>query len=887
MDTGKSSSDIRQSFLEYFNKQGCRIVPSDSLIPSGDPTLLFTSAGMVQFKKHFLGQSKDTFTRATTCQKCFRTSDIDQVGVTNRHLTFFEMLGNFSFGDYFKKEAIAWGWDFLTGVMALPKDKLYVTIYKDDDEAGEIWKKIVPSGRIIRMGEETNFWNMGPTGPCGPCSEILLDLGPEMSCGKPDCGPACSCNRHLEIWNLVFTQFDRQADGTLRPLPRKNIDTGMGLERLVAAVNGKKNVFETDLFTPTIEAISDALNVPVRDNLPKLRMMADHCRAITFLISDGILPSNEGRGYVLRRILRRALRQAKLYGAKEPFLYRMVPVVAGIMKQAYPDLMERRESIASIARMEEEKFLETLESGTKILEDVIERYRSAGTVKGGGGLASKFVIPGNEVFRLYDTYGFPPDLTREIVKEQGLEIDEPGFAAAQKEAQEKSRAAWSGSGEKDMTFYATLNKKYGNTAFTGYETMYGTATVLAIIRDNAAADALKEGDTGEVILDKTPFYAESGGQSADTGTIDAGPFKAEVSGVQKPVGGMFVHTVKVIRGELKAGMTVTAAIDVERRRAIMRHHTATHLLHKALRQILGTHVTQAGSLVTPDYFRFDFTHLAGMKQEELDAAEEMVNAAVRGNLPVCIKEMSIDEARKAGAMALFGEKYGEKVRTVTVREDESRPPYSMELCGGTHVSRTGDIGMFKILSESSVAAGTRRIEAVTGAAAEKYVAGLERLISDIALKMKSARSDLLTHIDRYIAQDKEKDREIQKLKTQLAQGGTADLTKNIVEIDGVKLLSGKVADVDAGSLREVADNLKVKMGSGIVLLASVERDKLSFIVCLTKDVAEKGFNAGKIAKTFAGIIGGSGGGKPDFAQGGGKDASKVDEALDKIKTQLK
>jgi alanyl-tRNA synthetase len=861
-----NSMKIRQDYLNFFAKQGHKIVASDSLIPSGDPTLLFTSAGMVQFKKHFLGQSNDTFTRATTCQKCFRTSDIDQVGKTNRHLTFFEMLGNFSFGDYFKKEAIAWAWDFLTNYMQLPKDKLYITIYKNDDEAGEIWKKIVPESMIYRLGDETNFWNMGPTGPCGPCSEILLDLGPDMGCGKADCSPACSCNRYLEIWNLVFTQFDRQENGELKNLPRKNIDTGMGLERLVAAANGKTNVFETDLFVPLVNKIADICSVnPDSKNISALRMMADHARAITFLVADGILPSNEGRGYVLRRILRRALRQGKLFGVKEPFLYKVTADVADVMKTGYPELMERCESIASIAKMEEEKFLETLESGTRMLEEIINKYKSTEVVKGKEVYATKFVIPGDDVFRLYDTYGFPPDLTREIAKEQGLAIDEEGFSNAQKQAQEKSRAAWSGSGEKDRTFYAQRHKEFGDTLFKGYTELCISTKVVAIFKNNVSVTKLAADETGEIVLAETPFYAEMGGQVADTGTVTAGDeVCAEVTDVQKPAGGLIVHTVKVIRGEITIDQCIEASVNKERRFAIMRHHTATHILHQALRQVLGNHVSQAGSLVTPDNFRFDFTHLAALKPEEIKSVEHIVNKVILSNIPVRIADMRIEEAKRRGAMALFGEKYGEMVRTVTI-QDVNMPAFSMELCGGTHAFRTGDIGLFKITAESSVAAGTRRIEAVVGEAAENLVDKMDSQLKDIAEKLKAPRAELSARIDKLMLQQKELEREISKLKSQLASGGTADMMKNVREINGVKLLTGKLSDVDVKSLREITDNLKTKIGSGIVILAAVEKDKVSFVVSLTPDTVTAGYNAGKIAKNLAVLIEGSGGGKPDFA----------------------
>ena len=870
MNTTKSSSQIRAEFLNFFKEKGCTAVSSDSLVPSGDKTLLFTSAGMVQFKQHFLGQSKDSFTKASSCQKCFRTSDIEQVGITTRHLTFFEMLGNFSFGDYFKNEAITWAWEFLTVNMALPKEKLYITVYKDDDEAVEIWKKIVPENKIIRMGDETNFWNMGDTGPCGPCSEILIDLGPEMSCGKPECSPACNCDRYLEIWNLVFTQYDKQTDGSLKNLPRKNIDTGMGLERLVAAANGKKSVFETDLFVPIMEAAAKMLNVKYEGkNISKLRMIADHARAVTFLISDGILPSNEGRGYVLRRILRRAVRQGKMYGYGKPFINELASTVFKIMEPAYPELSSRLANIKAIIKVEEEKFLETLEAGSRLLSDIMAAYKQKGVN----------VISGEDVFKLYDTYGFPHDLTKEIAAENGMSVDENGFKSEQKKAQEKSRAAWGGSGEKDITFYSVLHKKYGDTVFTGYENSEFPGKVLAIVKDAEEADILKEGETGEIILSQTPFYAESGGQSADKGMISMPLFKAEVEDVFKPIGGLFVHKIKVLNGSLKKGDEVLSSIDKERRKEIERHHTATHLLHKALREMLGDHITQAGSLVSPDYLRFDFTHFSAIKKEDLKKIENKINTLIRANTLVCVESMGINDARKAGAMALFGEKYGDTVRTVSVKSEDENLNYSMELCGGTHISRTGDIGMLKILSESSVAAGVRRIEAVAGESAEKYILEEEARISKIAEMFTASKDDLVNKVQKYFEDFKKMEHELGVLTSKFISGEIDSYLKDIKDINGVKALSLFVGDTDVKALRDISDKLKEKMGSAVLLIASKSEDKASFIVSVTPDNVQKGFNAGKIAKAFASDISGSGGGKPDFAQGGTKDLSKIHEAL--------
>ena len=872
----KQSAYIRKTFLDFFSEKGCKVVPSDSLVPSGDKTLLFTSAGMVQFKKHFLGQSKDTFTRATSSQKCFRTSDIDQVGVTNRHLTFFEMLGNFSFGDYFKEEAIAWAWDFLTNYMQLPKEKLYATIYKDDDEAGQMWKKFVPESRIIKMGDETNFWTMGPTGPCGPCSEILIDLGEEMGCHKPTCGPWCDCNRYLEIWNLVFTQFDRQEDGSLKPLGRKNIDTGMGLERIVAAANGKNNVFDTDLFLPMMNAASELLKVSFNDNIPKLRMIADHARAITFLISDGIHPSNEGRGYVLRRILRRAVRQGKVFGMNEPFLYKLVDVVHDVMKPAYPELTARLDNIKSMAKVEEEEFLETLNTGTELLNNLISQYKAKNVSE----------LKGEDVFKLYDTYGFPHELTKEIALEQGLTIDEKGFEQEKKLAQEKSRGAWSGSGEQDITFYSVLHKECGDTTFEGYTQNSSSVKVIALVKDGKKVESLSKGDKGEIVLSNTPFYGESGGQVADIGTMFNESVDIEVTDVTKPIGKLFVHKVIVEKGQVKAGDILTASINTEKRNQTARHHTATHLLQKVLRSVLGNHVAQAGSLVCPDNLRFDFNHFKAVTKEELKKIEKDVNKAIRQNYPVSITEMSIEQARKEGAMALFGEKYGDVVRTVKVIETDDKY-FSMELCGGTHVQKTGDIGMFKIISESSVGSGIRRIEAVCGSACEKYVESLENKIDEIASILKTSKVMVVPAIEKMLQDEKNLETEITSLKSKLIAGEIDEYIKSAKDINGVNVIAFDVEGVDVKTLREMVDKVKEKQDSAIIVIASKLQDKISFVISVSQDIVKKGYAAGKIAKQFAAKIEGSGGGKPDFAQGGGKKTDNLKSVIENIGEILK
>jgi alanyl-tRNA synthetase len=872
----KQSSKIRAEFLDFFRKNGCTVVPSDSLIPSGDKTLLFTSAGMVQFKQHFLGQSKDSFTRAASCQKCFRTSDIDQVGFTTRHLTFFEMLGNFSFGDYFKEEAIAWAWELLTKNMSLPKGNLYITVYKDDDEAREIWKKFVPENRIIRMNDDTNFWNMGDTGPCGPCSEILIDLGQDMSCGKSTCGPSCNCDRYLEIWNLVFTQFDRQIDGSLKNLPRKNIDTGMGLERIIAAANGKNNIFDTDLFMPIIDIAANILKIKKEENISKLRMIADHARAATFLISEGILPSNESRGYVLRRILRRAVRQGKLFEYNKPFFNELSETVLDIMGNAYPETYSRLNNIKSIIKKEEEKFLETLEAGSQILSDIISVYKSKNLK----------TIDGADVFKLYDTYGFPYDLTKEIVNESGLNVDEKGFKEEQKKAQNKSRSAWSGSGEKDVTFYSILHKKTNDTVFVGYENMISEGKILSLIKDNKEVTGLKEGENGEVILSQTSFYAQSGGQSADTGKIENHNFKAEVYDVVKPIGNLFVHKIKVVKGILKINDYVATIIDVQRRKQIERHHTVTHILHKVLQETFGQHVAQAGSSVTSQYLRFDFTHFSQVSKGDLIKVEKRVNSIIRANWQVCIESMDINKARNYGAIALFGEKYGDIVRTVSIKNEIDNINYSMELCGGTHINRTGDIGIFKIVSESSIANGVRRIEAVAGTAAENYILEEEKTIKEISGILNSSKDDLINKIQKQSLDYKKLQEELTSLKDNLISSKLDSYTNQVKEVNGVNFLQVVLEGTDVKGLRKMSDDLKEKIKSVVVLIISKYGDKVSFIVSVTSDYVKDGINAGNIAKTFALDINGSGGGKPDFAQGGSKDISKLDKVIKNVEQYI-
>ncbi|MDI6641887.1 MAG: alanine--tRNA ligase [Elusimicrobiota bacterium] len=769
----KTSDEIRSEFLKFFSEKNHNIIPSDSLIPSTDPTLLFTSAGMVQFKKFFLGEEKMSPPRAASCQKCFRTSDIEKIGYTGLHLSFFEMLGNFSFGDYFKEKAIEWGWEFLTKNLSISKTKLYATVYKEDNEAYNIWKKFLPESKIYKLSEKTNFWNMGETGPCGPCSEIVYDLGAEFSCRKPNCNPECDCGRWIEVWNLVFTQFNKEKTGKLIPLPKKNIDTGMGLERLVAVESNKSSVFETDLFLPIIDELVEILNCRkyTEDKSTDiiLRIIADHSRAITFLINDGILPGNDGRGYVLRRIIRRAVRQAKLLGCREPFLYRVTTKVAELLKNTYPELSLRRENIAIITKTEEEKFIETLDTGMNILQGLV---RKAITSK------SK-VISGKDIFYLYDTYGFPPELTKEILSEQKLTYNEAEFIDAQKKAQEIAKASWRGIMVNDIEIY----KKFPSTTFVGYEQLTAEAEITGIIVENEQKEAqeLNKGETGEIILNITPFYAESGGQVGDTGKLRIkmtqpaaeGGLKetklkieseAEVVDTQKPVEDVIVHKVKVIKGKFIVGDKVIAEVDISRRKNITRHHTATHLLHKALRTVLGEHATQSGSLVAPDYFRFDFTHFESLEETELKKLEELVNEKIMSCIPVNSIITNIKQAKEYKAMALFGEKYKDTVRCVYIGTSPETA-FSVELCGGTHCSNTGEIGLFKILREYSIGSGLRRIEAVCGSVAFDYLTKLNTILDEISNKLKvSKKEEISTKIDSILKYQKSIEKQLEELK---------------------------------------------------------------------------------------------------------------------------
>jgi alanyl-tRNA synthetase len=844
------------------------------LVPKNDPTLLFTNAGMVQFKGVFLAEETRGYKRATTSQKCVRAggkhNDLEIVGKTARHHTFFEMLGNFSFGDYFKKEAIEMGWDLLIRQWGLPEEKMWITIYLDDDEAFHLWRRVgVPGNRIVRLGEKDNFWAMGETGPCGPCSEIVIDQGEEVGCGRPDCQVGCECDRFLELWNLVFMQFNRDGEGGLQPLAKPCIDTGMGLERISAILQEVKSNYETDLFKPVFEEIETISHVPYGQD-PRsdvsIRVIADHSRAATFLISDGVLPSNEGRGYVLRRIMRRAMRHGKILGIVNPFLYLTSSKVVDLMKEAYPELRETEAFVSKVIQNEEERFSETLDSGLKILREELEQLqREGGTI-----------LSGEVAFRLYDTYGFPLDLTAEILQEKGMSFDEAGFRAQMEEQKHKSKQAWQGIGEgKTKEVYRQLSNEGMKTVFLGYGEFQSESKILQLIKGDERVPFAIEGDEIEIITEKTPFYGEAGGQVGDRGVIFHEGFSIEVENTIKPMEELIIHQGKVKRGRVKEGMEVVLQVEAERRRAIALNHTATHLMQAVLREVLGDHVHQAGSLVSPERLRFDFTHFASMAKEELERVEALVNQKIRENLNVETKIMAVEDALQTGAMALFGEKYGEKVRVVMVSD------FSIELCGGTHTSRTGDIGLFKIVSESGVAAGVRRIEALTGEGAYRYVKGEEQELLEIASSLKAAPGELSSKLERLLERQRELEKELSSFRDKLSHQELSNLLPSMREIRGVKVLSAKVNGKDIKRMREFVDQLKGKIGSGIILLGGQSQDKVSLVMGVTPDLTHR-FSANELIKKIALHIGGTGGGRPDFAQAGGTDSKKLDEALKAI-----
>lgn len=864
-----TSKEIRKTFLEYFQQHNHTIVESSSLVPVNDPTLLFTNAGMNQFKDVFLGIDRRSYVRATTSQKCVRAggkhNDLDTVGRTPRHHTFFEMLGNFSFGDYFKEDAIHYAWEFLTTIVKLPVEQLYATVYKDDDEAAAIWtdKIGLPPERVIRLGEKDNFWSMGDTGPCGPCSEIIYDRGSEYACGENCAIGECDCDRWLEIWNLVFMQYNRDEAGVMTPLPRPSIDTGMGLERLTSILQGVSSNFDTDLFLPLIAKIEE-LTGEQYDRGDKgfpFRVIADHSRACTFLIADGVLPSNDGRGYVLRRILRRAVRFGKLLGINQPFLYKNVDVVCDVMQEAYPYLAQRRDFVAEVIRMEEERFFVTLNEGLKKVEEIMQQSRQQG----------ERVIDGEAAFMLYDTYGFPLDLMEDVASENNFTVDTVGFNRMMEEQRHRARQANKGENAfaQDRLLAELLNSVPA-VEFTGYDRTEEDTVILALVQDNRRTAQVTGGEV-MLVSAATPFYAESGGQVSDHGVIQGPNGVMEVRAVHKTA--QWVIHLGIVDGSFAEGQTVHLKVEKDLRLDTARNHTATHLLHRALHQVLGEHAQQKGSLVEPDRLRFDFSHLSSVSDEELKEIELKVNQAIWNDYQVTTSVKGLDDARRMGAVALFGEKYGDEVRVVQVGD------YSIELCGGTHIASTGQIGLFKIISEGSVGAGLRRIEAVTGRSAWQYVNSMEQELKSAAELLKTTPQEISRRIEQLNRQLRERDREIETLKGQMTKAASQNLLERAQTIGEAQVLIEAVPSADANALRQNAEMLRDKLGNAVVLLGSAVNDKVLFVCFVSQELVKRGVNAGKIVAAAAQVAGGGGGGRADMAQAGGKDPAKLGEAL--------
>ncbi len=864
------TSEIRKKFLDYFKSKGHEVVESSSLVPHGDPTLMFTNAGMVPFKHVFLGDETRPYVRATSSQKCVRAggkhNDLENVGHTARHHTFFEMLGNFSFGDYFKHDAIAFAWEFLTVEMGLDKNRLFVTVFEEDDEAYDIWVKEIgiPTDKIARIGAKDNFWSMGDTGPCGPCSEIFYDHG-EHVWGGPPGTPEEDGDRFVEIWNLVFMQYDRDAEGTLNPLPKPSVDTGMGLERMAAVLQGTHDNYSIDLFQNLIAAASQVTGVKLGDSDEQdvsLRVLADHLRSVSFLLADGVLPSNEGRGFVLRRILRRACRHGRLLGMKEAFIYKLVPALVDEMGEHFTELKEAQSNIEQVIRIEEERFIKTLDKGLKLVEQAVADAGEGGT------------IPGKTLFTLYDTYGFPTDLTADILKGQNTKLDMDGFEACMQEQRERARAAWGGSGEAALPkAIFELREKHGATEFLGYTTLTAEGVITGLIQGDTAIDTAKQGDEVWLIANQTPFYAESGGQTGDTGTICNQDAEFMVTDTKKVLSDLFVHVGKVVKGSFKVGDTAAFEVQGERRDAIARNHTATHLMHAVLRDVLGEHVKQAGSLVTDERLRFDFSHHQPVSDKEKKIIEMRVNEAIWANDAVETRLMTQDEAVASGAMALFGEKYGDEVRVVSAG-------FSTELCGGTHVRRTGDIGVFRIVSEAGIAAGVRRIEALTGRAAyESFVADAGAL-NAVANQVKVRPNEVVDAVVSLQSRLKDTEKELQSVKAKASTGILDELIGTAKDVNGVKLLTAEVKDV--ADMRDFMDKAKGKLKSGVIVFGQIKGEKVQLVAGVTKDLVGT-YNAGNIVREVATICGGKGGGKPDMAMAGGTEPAKLKEALASVK----
>ena len=868
-----TGNEIRQLYLDYFQKHGHRVVRSSSLIPQDDPTLLFTNAGMVQFKRTFLGEEKRDYLRATTSQKCVRAggkhNDLENVGYTARHHTFFEMLGNFSFGDYFKEKAVDFAWDLLTNGYGLPAEKLWASVYLDDDEAYDLWHQRIgiPESRMIRLGEEENFWAMGDTGPCGPCSEIHLDRGAEHGCGRPDCDVACDCDRFLEIWNLVFMQFNRDASGTMTPLPKPSIDTGLGLERMASLIQNVNTNYDTDLIYPIIQRTESLAEKPYgqaeADDVA-MKVIADHSRAAAFLIGDGVLPSNEGRGYVLRRIMRRAIRYGRNIGLNQPFLHETARVVFDIMVPAYPDLKTAAAFITNVIENEEVRFSETLDNGLRVLNDALAEIRAKGTTQ----------VPGDLIFKLYDTFGFPVDIVRDVVRDEGMTLDTDGFELRMDQQRRQSRSKINFTGVSDA--YRQLSASGEKPEFVGYGTLTCEARVVLVVQDNKSMDAADAGDTVEVVTTATPFYGEAGGQVGDHGTITAPGMEMMVTDTLKDPTGIIIHKGQVQAGHLENGQTVMLTVDGDHRAAVALNHTATHILHAALRHELGDHVKQAGSMVAADRLRFDFTHFSQIDSDALERIETFVNQRIRQNVPVAVEEMDMDHAMKSGATALFEEKYGDRVRVISL------DTFSRELCGGTHTGRTGNIGLFKIFSESSVASGVRRIEALTGSAALDHVQKNSRILQQLSHLVKDKPDALVTRVESTLTSLKSLEKETERLKTKMAEMQADGSGEQILDINGIPAIIQQVTVDKPSALRELADRFKDRIGSGIVVLGCETDDKALLIVVVTKDLNHR-FHAGKMIKPIAEVVGGSGGGRPDMAQAGGTQPQNLPQALDKAR----
>lgn len=879
----KEARKIRAEFLEFFKERGHAIVKSSSLIPKDDPTLLFTNAGMVQFKRCFLGEEKRPYTRATSSQKCMRAggkhNDLENVGYTARHHTFFEMLGNFSFGDYFKKEAIEFAWYFLTEILGLPKDRLYATIHEGDDsmnlgpdeEARKLWAQYLPENRILAFPTKDNFWMMGDTGPCGPCSEIIIDQGESYGCGKPDCKPGCDCDRYLELWNLVFMQFNKRSDGFLEPLPKPSIDTGMGLERIAAVVQGVPSNYDTDLFSPImkrIEVISGHGYGQNRTHDVSIKVIADHIRAAAFLVNDGVLPSNEGRGYVLRRVIRRALRHGRFLGLDKPFLYEVAPSVAEAMNDTYPELMENLSYIQEVILHEEKRFSETLDFGLKLLNQEMERLQEIGEEE----------IPGELVFKLYDTYGFPTDIVTDMARLFNFSVNLARYEELMAQQREQSRKSWKGSGEQFLgEVYREIINEQGSTLFLGYDTTRTRSRIVAIVQDGRSVQEVSAGEEVEVITRETPFYGEAGGQVGDRGVIKSSGCLMDVLDTKKLPGDLIVHIGKIVEGRIKVGDEVELEVREDLRRDTARHHTATHILHAVLRRVLGDHVRQAGSLVAPERFRFDFTHFKALSEEELQLIEDLVNEEVQKDRSVTIREMAFDDALSEGAVALFEEKYGDRVRLVEITG------LSKELCGGTHIGRTSDVGMFFIVEETSVAAGVRRIEAVAGRRAIEMARIWKKLLLKASGKLKTRPEDLPERIEKILEQQRQAERELERLKQSLIAEKSRDILEQPEHIGNVKAVIAEVEVEDPKRLREIYDRFKEKYKErSILVLGSRHEGKALLLVGVSPDLADK-CPAGKMIKVLAEIVGGRGGGRSDMAQAGGTQPENLGTALSKAR----